>query len=122
MKIVICLLANILFAIFISQSIICSSIGIGGLKKGRNSHKKVKVEPKVEKAEEDTSPDKDKQELPNLPVYFKGWIKYLHYSESSKNKPKAFYKNIAFEEQSKKVASTELAKTDEVLTIIINLK
>jgi hypothetical protein len=115
MKIVTCLLANIIFAIFISQFIICSSIGIGGLKKGKNSHKRVKVEPKVEpKLEEDVSPDKDKQELPNLPVYFKGWIKYLHYSESSKNKPKAFYKNIAFEEQSKKVASNELRKTDEV--------
>jgi hypothetical protein len=119
MKIVTCLLANILFAIFISQFIICSSIGIGGLKKGKNSRKKVKVEPKIEpkvepRVEEDASPDKDKQELPNLPVYFKGWIKYLHYSESSKNKPKAFYKNIAFEEQSKKVASTELRKTDEV--------
>lgn len=39
-------------------------------------------------------------DLPELPVYYQGWIKYFRYAESTGEKPSKFFKNPAFEKQS----------------------
>lgn len=38
----------------------------------------------------------NKRSLPDQPIYYQGWIKYLHFSDINKSKPKAFYKNTRF--------------------------
>jgi hypothetical protein len=119
MKIVTCMWANILFAILVSlitESIL--SIGTGGLKKNKLLLKKNNLEQKTRKIRDDQiseqSPTAPSQDLPNLSVYFKGWIKYLHYTESGSRKAKAFYKNPEFEEQSKRLSSDEIIIKDDV--------
>ena len=57
--------------------------------------------------------------LPKGPIYSKGWLKYLTYEVDQKEKPKEFYKNLAFYEQMKKGASksgktVDLKKEDAV--------
>jgi len=47
-------------------------------------------------------------------VYFEGWIKYLHYSENEKDKPKAFFKNSFFAEQERNPNLTNMIKLDKV--------
>jgi len=82
-------------------------IGIGGLKKNL-LHKKSQQSP--------ADPAKLDKDLPDIPIYFQGWLKYLHYTEKENSKPKAFYKNTEFVEQSKSnLESAELAKKDEVI-------
>ena len=63
-------------------------------------------------------------EAPNKSVYFEGWIKYLHYTESEKDKPKAFFKNTYFAEQEKNPNFKGFNKNDKVknfLFLIIEL-
>ena len=125
MKIVTCMWVNILFAILVSLLIVSScSIGTGGLNKNKILLRKNNLGQKFnEKKIDDTSKPNEQSEesptvpsadLPDLPVYFKGWIKYLHYTENGKRKAKAFYKNPEFEEQSKRLSPDEIIKKDDV--------
>lgn len=53
-------------------------------------------------------------EAPNKSVYFEGWIKYLHYTENEKDKPKAFFKNTYFNVQEKNPKYKNFKKNDKV--------
>ena len=53
-------------------------------------------------------------EAPNKSVYFEGWIKYLHYTENEKDKPKAFFKNTYFQLQEKNPKYKIFNKNDKV--------
>lgn len=37
-----------------------------------------------------------KDDLPDVPIYFEGWLKYFWYAKSGDQKPKAFFKNPNF--------------------------
>jgi hypothetical protein len=105
MKIVNLLIANILFVIAFEYTM-SSSIGIGALKKGKYTKKLRKG------IEGDNKGIKD---VPDMPIYYQGWIKYLHYTEKEASKQKAFFKNIAFEQQFKKgISNEQLNVVDEV--------
>ena len=136
MKIVIYLWVAATLLLFLSQIVITEGIGIGGLKKNHVSHKKLRAgppeepskDPKVQKSEaeknsvkEEGTDGKKQTDLPDMPVYNQAWIKYLHYTVKDKKKAKAFYKNIAFDTQSRKgLSPSELQATDKVY--IINLR
>lgn len=36
-------------------------------------------------------------------VYYRGWVKYLHFTEKEISKPKAFFKNVEFDIQKKRL-------------------
>jgi hypothetical protein len=126
MKIVNCLWTNLVILCLILPAFKLSEIGIGGLKKNLMHYKKLRGEanaapaqPEPGKAPASTSATVDEksklQELPDIPVYYQGWVKYLHYFEKENNKPKAFYKNNEFAYQSKKgLSAQDLAKKDNV--------
>jgi len=38
-------------------------------------------------------------DLPDMPIYYLGWIKYFRYLENGGEKPKMFFKNTSFEKQ-----------------------
>jgi hypothetical protein len=109
MKIVICLWANLAFLALYLQSIFASEIGFGLLKKGKVGTKKLL-------SREDPAVDPTKsQDLPDIPVYFQGWVKYLHFKDQNSNFQKAFYKNIAYDKQNKKgITGVQLAQKDDV--------
>ncbi len=123
MKIVIFLWVTATLLLILSPLTFSETIGIGGLKKNRMHHK-LRGGP----AENSQIAEADKNipltpgisgkkptDLPDIPIYFKGWIKYLHYTERDVKKAKAFYKNLAFDVQSKKgMSAADLAATDEV--------
>lgn len=54
--------------------------------------------PKLDNAQPG-SEKKTADDLPDMPVYFQGWIKYFRYIENGAEKPKMFFKNSAFEKQ-----------------------
>ena len=54
--------------------------------------------PKLDNAQPG-SEKKTADDLPDMPVYFQGWIKYFRYIENGADKPKMFFKNSAFEKQ-----------------------
>lgn len=55
------------------------------------------------------------KDIPDLPFYFEGWVKYLHFNEGDKTSAKSFWKNTAYEEQTKKgVSGQQLAEKDNV--------
>lgn len=111
MKIITCLIKNwpLLMGItmyLVIIRIVTLEIGIGGMKKGRISTK-MRKEPDVRKG---------KDELPDLPLYFEGWVKYLHYTEKENRKPKNFYKNTDFDLQFKKgITGAQLAEKEETV-------
>lgn len=37
-----------------------------------------------------------KDDLPDVPIYFEGWLRYFWYAKSGDQKPKAFFKNPNF--------------------------
>ena len=39
------------------------------------------------------------EDLPDVPVYYQGWVKYFRYAENGEEKPKMFFKNNAFAKQ-----------------------
>lgn len=47
-------------------------------------------------------------------VFFEGWIKYLHYNESEKNKSKAFFRNSLFKLQQSNPKMKNFEKNDKV--------
>ncbi len=72
------------------------------------------------KAGEESAAEKPKKlyqynEAPNKSVYFEGWIKYLHYTENEKGKPKAFFKNTYFNVQEKNPKYKNFNKNDKVI-------
>jgi len=74
---------------------------------------------KTYKKGSEESDDKPKKlykynEAPNKSVYFEGWIKYLHYTENEKDKPKAFFKNTNFNFQEKNPKYKNFNKNDKV--------
>jgi hypothetical protein len=38
-------------------------------------------------------------DLPNQPIHFQDWVKYLHYGDDDAKKPKAFFKNTQYDLQ-----------------------
>ena len=106
----------LLLMLHIVISILSTNLKIGMLKS-----KKVKNNPDVNKVpippEDDPIPNSDNnsppvktppqepvveevvQKLPDIPIYFQGWLKYLHFKQDESNKAKRFYKNSAFETQ-----------------------
>jgi hypothetical protein len=111
MKIVNCLKSNIIITLILCLIIFTQTlnIGIGGLKKKLTHHKIREVESNTTQTAQQENKNK---ELPDIPVYYKGWIKYLHYTIKEKQKPKAFYKNTEFVKQ--KLTKEEIAKKDDV--------
>lgn len=65
-----------------------------------------------------TESDPQKADIPNQPIQFQYWVKYLHYRESDAKKPKAFFKNTQFDLQNRK-PSTEGQSQDAVNKILI---
>ena len=53
--------------------------------------------------------------LPDQPIYAQGWIKYLHYDDAGKQKPKMFWKNTAFETESRDPEANSDPNADEVI-------
>jgi hypothetical protein len=48
-------------------------------------------------------------DLPDLPIYFQGWVKYFKYAnENTSNRPKTFFKNNMFATQVVKKDSDEV--------------
>lgn len=52
--------------------------------------------------------------LPDQPVYAQGWIKYLHYDDAGKQKPKKFWKNTLFEQEQRIKDDNTKPSSDEV--------
>jgi hypothetical protein len=81
------------------------------LMKGKNSNKKktssndplsLKL-PDNNKTPEPTAGELIKKagdDLPDMPIYFQGWIKYFRYIENGTEKPSKFFKNQVYEKQS----------------------
>lgn len=42
---------------------------------------------------------KTEDDLPDIPVYYQGWVKYFRYAESTGEKPSKFFRNSAFDKQ-----------------------
>lgn len=53
------------------------------------------------------------------PIYAKGWLKYTNFPIQDRNKPKEFFKNMAFYEQFKNGKTVDLTKIDKVYYILI---
>lgn len=52
--------------------------------------------------------------LPDQPIYAQGWIKYLHYDDAGKFKPKRFWKNTLFEQEQRINEDNSNPSSDEV--------
>jgi len=56
-------------------------------------------------------------DLPNMPVYFEGWVKYFHTQpngeQSRLNRPKYFFENEAFVKQSAEITNPDTSKDDQ---------
>lgn len=118
MKIVNSKIIQILLVLFIFSSIsliLTSSMSFGLLKKTNKKNdahipKSTNIEKSKKYIEYNDSQKKN--------VYFEGWIKYLHYTESEKTKPKAFFKNINFAHQEKNPNMKKFKGKDKVIKII----
>jgi hypothetical protein len=66
--------------------------------------------------DEYTAKDSTKKnpDLPDLPLYWQGWIKYLAYSDKDSQEAKAFWKNPEYENQSKRGVKPDPLAKDEV--------
>lgn len=56
-----------------------------------------------------------KDDLPDVPIYFEGWIKYFHYRKNEEYKKKQFFKNLLFNTQVK----SNSTKPDDEVTFLI---
>jgi hypothetical protein len=61
------------------------------------------------------------QDLPDKPVYYENWIKYIHIKDASSSKPKSFYKNDLFELQSRDNLSLEKFNEKDEKGIMLNI-
>ena len=68
-----------------------------GLFKARSRVLKKQIEPpqEVDKAFKNFTKD----DLPDVPIYYEGWIKYFHYIKNDDDRPRSFYKNDHFHTQ-----------------------
>lgn len=55
-----------------------------------------------------------KVDLPNKPIQFQDWVKYLHYGDADAKKPKAFFKNTQFDSQNRKPIPAGQSHADSV--------
>jgi len=53
--------------------------------------------------------------LPDKAIYTQGWIKYLHYDDAGKFKPKRFWKNTLFEQEQRIKEENSNPSSDEVI-------
>ena len=62
------------------------------------------------------NPKIESEDLPDVPIYHRGWMKYFHYKDNKEiNKPKSFFRNDAYFLQKKYISKNEqLNKTDTV--------
>ncbi len=54
-------------------------------------------------------------DIPDQPIYFNGWVKYLHYGDSENKKPKNFFKNGKYETEMRTPVDKKESKVDEVI-------
>jgi hypothetical protein len=67
--------------------------------------------PKNEELIKLTKEEISKEDLPDMPIYYQGWIKYFKYmDEVNAQKPKHFFKNTQFDKQIK-----EKTESDKVI-------
>lgn len=55
-------------------------------------------------------------DLPDVPIYYQGWVKYFHFmktSEKDKKKPQYFFKNEAYKKQVAEDANVEPKDDDK---------
>ena len=76
-----------------------------------------KTNKRVEENEDKQNKLYQYNKVPNNSVYFEGWIKYLHYTENEKDKPKAFFKNTNFKIQEQNPKNKNLDKNDKVINL-----
>jgi hypothetical protein len=50
-------------------------------------------------------------EIPDMPIYFQGWVKYFRYTENGNEVPKMFFKNVMYEKQQQ--SGSDQAKDDK---------
>jgi hypothetical protein len=117
MKIVISFWAKLFVLLILHELILTSKIGFGLFKKSETHTKETT---KLEKGilDDYLSPNATKKnpDLPDLPYYYEGWIKYLHYAEGDKRQAKAFWKNTAYEEQVRNgISGAALIERDNVI-------
>lgn len=75
--------------------VLANSMSFGLLKKTKKTEENNSNQMNIEKPKNygDNNEAKEKN------VYYEGWVKYLHYSESDKGIRKAFFKNTYFSQQ-----------------------
>ena len=59
-------------------------------------------------------------DLPEVPIYYQGWLKYFNYvkkSDNKSNKPKFFFKNDAYAKQN--IGGNLAGEDDQVINIFI---
>ena len=74
-----------------------STPGVAPASQTFNSH------PLSESFEMPGAEKKTGDDLPDIPIYFQGWVKYFRYIENGGEKPKMFFKNSAFNKQNPEV-------------------
>jgi len=71
------------------------------------SHKKIESNNSMEEENANNSNNFESERLAANQVYFKGWLKYFKYCDKRSNsKPKEFFKNVLYQKDTKKRAST----------------
>lgn len=120
MKIIKILLTTILISGYILNICICSG-SLSSLK--MNTHFSLKKNTNIKelptaKVENGTYAPKNltADDLPDVPIYYQGWVKYFTFSKSNidkVHKPKFFFKNEAFLEQEKDVSNKKNKDKEE---------
>lgn len=59
-----------------------------------------------------------KDDLPDVPIYYQGWINYFHYTKNDSNKPRFFFQNLKFLTQN---SSDVVPPDDEVKVILFSM-
>jgi hypothetical protein len=96
-------------------NIFCTGTGTGLYKKGGQSNNKSPSEVNKLLQDYEVKDATNKNlDLPDVPLYWEGWIKYLHYTENDKKEAKAFWKNPEFENQMKRGIQGDINAKDEV--------
>ena len=66
------------------------------------------------------NPKVESEDLPDVPIYHRGWVKYFHYKDDKAiNKPKSFFRNDAYFLQKKYISNDDVKKKDNVLLMLI---
>lgn len=75
--------------------------------------------PKSDYSNNTLQPNKKNDDIPDMPIYFQSWLKYLNFKETAtgpNSKPKKFFKNDMFDVQQKlgKVNKVDFKSVDEI--------